>query len=68
MKATEDDALKLGNKVGPEGLGKYLCQRSTHSRRCLLWHSESSVTESGIIVAVTFLKRISGGKEKGQVF
>lgn len=34
MKETEDDALKLGSKVGPEGLGKYPCQRSTHNRRC----------------------------------
>lgn len=69
MKETEDDALKLGNEAGPAGLRKYLCWRSTHvqQKASFLWCSEASVTESKIIVAVIFLKRLSGGQEKGEV-
>lgn len=70
MKETEDDALKLGNEAGPVGLSKYLCQRSTHvpQKVPFLWHREASVTESRIIVAVIFLKRLLGGEEKEEVF
>jgi len=70
MKETEDDASKLGNEDGPAGLSKYLCQRSAHVQQTVsfLWRNEASVTESRIIVAVIFLKSLSGGEEKGEVF
>lgn len=70
MKETENDASELGNEAGPAGLSKYLCQRSTHVQQevSFLWRSEASVTESRIIVAVIFLKTLSGGEEKGEVF
>lgn len=70
MKEIEDDALKPGDEAGPAGLSKYLCQKSTYVQQkvSFLWCSEASVTESRIIGAVIFLKTLSGGEEKGEVF
>lgn len=52
MMETEDDALKLGDEGAEEVSvsGKHTCPQKVS----FLWHVDTSVTESRIIVAVIF--------------